>query len=98
MDKHRVKKIGIVLVLAGVAGCSSKAAPPEITTPPTPVVQVIQPPGVVEYVWEEPMVDVVDEPPGLDPEGHYYRQGHQAIYEVRQGRWRYYRKSQDRVE
>ena len=51
------------------------------------------PPGVVEYVWEEPMVDVVDVPPGLDPEGHYYRPAHQAVVEVRQGRWRHYRSS-----
>lgn len=49
-----------------------------------------KPPGLVEYVWEEPMVDVVDVPPGLDPEGRYYRRGHQAVVEVRQGRWRNY--------
>lgn len=48
-------------------------------------------PGVVEYVWEEPMVDTIDVPPGLDPEGHYYRPAHQSVVEIRQGRWRYYR-------
>ncbi len=46
-------------------------------------------PGVVEHVWEEPMVDAVDVPPGLDPEGHYYRPAHQEIVEIRQGRWRF---------
>lgn len=45
--------------------------------------------GVVNYIWEEPMVDVVDVPAGLDPEGHYYRRAHQEVVEVRQGRWRY---------
>lgn len=54
-------------------------------------VRPAQPPGVVEYVWEEPMVDVVDVPPGLDTEGHYYRPGHEAVVEIRQGRWKYYR-------
>jgi hypothetical protein len=49
-------------------------------------------PGVVEYVWEEPMVDVVDVPPGLDPEGHYYRPAHQEVTEIRQGRWQYYKR------
>jgi hypothetical protein len=49
------------------------------------------PPGAYEYIWEEPMIDVIDVPPGLDPEGHYYRQGHQSVVEVRQGRWKYYR-------
>jgi hypothetical protein len=48
-------------------------------------------PGAVEYIWEEPMVNVVDIPPGLDPEGHYYRPAHQSIVEIRQGRWQYYR-------
>ena len=48
-------------------------------------------PGVVEYVWEPPLVDVIDVPPGLDPEGHYYRPAHQEVVEIRQGRWKYYR-------
>ncbi|MCB0339392.1 MAG: hypothetical protein KDD53_07300 [Bdellovibrionales bacterium] len=51
--------------------------------------QATPPPGVVEYVWEEPMVDMIDVPPGLDPEGHYYRPGHREIVEIRQGRWRH---------
>jgi hypothetical protein len=58
--------------------------------------QVRNIPGVVEYVWEEPMVDVVDVPPGLDPEGHYYRPGHQEVIEIRQGRWQYHRRDQGR--
>ncbi|NDC38651.1 MAG: hypothetical protein EBZ48_11445 [Proteobacteria bacterium] len=49
------------------------------------------PPGVVNYIWEEPMVDVVEVPPGLDPDGVYYRPSHQAVVEVRQGRWKYLR-------
>ena len=48
-------------------------------------------PGVVEYIWEEPMVDTIDVPPGLDPEGHYYRPAHQSVVEIRQGRWKYYK-------
>ena len=48
-------------------------------------------PGVVEYVWEPPLVDVIDVPPGLDPEGHYYRPAHQEVVEIRQGRWKYYK-------
>jgi hypothetical protein len=52
-------------------------------------VYVIKAPGIVEHVWEEPMVDVIDVPPGLDPEGRYYRPAHQSIVEIRQGHWRY---------
>jgi hypothetical protein len=36
------------------------------------------------------MVNVVEVPPGLDPEGHYYRPAHRAVQEIRQGRWKYY--------
>jgi hypothetical protein len=52
------------------------------------------PPGTVNYVWEEPMIDVVDVPPGLDPEGLYYRPAHQAVVEIRQGRWKHYHKNE----
>lgn len=51
--------------------------------------------GTTEVVWEEPMVDSVDVPPGLDPEGHYYRPGHKQIVEIRQGRWKSYKGSAD---
>ena len=47
--------------------------------------------GVVESVWEEPMVDVVEVPPGLDSEGVYYRPAHREVVEIRQGRWQYYK-------
>jgi hypothetical protein len=47
--------------------------------------------GVVEYVWEEPMVEVVEVPPGLDAEGMYYRPAHHEVVEIRQGRWQYYK-------
>ncbi len=50
-------------------------------------------PGQATLIWEEPMVDVVDVPPGLDPEGHYYRPAHKNIMEIRQGRWQYYDRS-----
>jgi uncharacterized lipoprotein YmbA len=38
------------------------------------------------------MVDMVEVPPGLDPEGIYYRPAHSEVVEIRQGRWQYYRK------
>lgn len=82
------------IALSGLAavcasGCSTTHT--AVVEEPRAQVQVIKAPGVVEYVWEEPMVDVIDVPPGLDPEGHYYRPAHQSIVEIRQGRWRYYR-------
>ena len=75
------------------AGCSTPPPPP--AEPPVVEYQVRNVPGVVEYVWEEPMVDVVDVPPGLDPEGHYYRPGHEEVVEIRQGRWQYYKRQKN---
>ena len=49
-------------------------------------------PAVVDYIWEEPMVDVVRVPPELDPEGIYYRPEHKEVIEIRQGKWQYYKK------
>lgn len=92
-----IKNLLVILPLtAGMAGCASHSA--ANIDPGGGQVVVIQPSGVVEYVWEEPMVDVIDVPPGLDPEGHYYRPAHQAVVEIRQGRWRYYRKPEERVK
>jgi hypothetical protein len=78
-----------MLVGAGVTACSKPPPPP----PPSVIeYQVRNVPGVVESAWEEPMVDMVEVPPGLDPEGIYYRPAHSEVVEIRQGRWQYYRK------
>ena len=88
--KRIITATSALLVLAG---CSQSSI--ERTQSSQPI--VMQQPanlnaaGVVNYVWEEPMVDVINVPPGLDPEGHYYRPGHQEVIENRQGRWQYYR-------
>ncbi len=80
--------ITTVLIAAVSVGCSPEKAPP----PTTIEYNVRNVPGAVEYTWEEPMVDVVEVPPGLDPEGHYYRPAHEEVVEIRQGRWQYYKK------
>ena len=96
MDKLVVRALGGFLLIGVSLGCtactSSKKV--EVVKPATVEFQVRNVPGVVEYVWEEPMVDVIDVPPGLDPEGHYYRPGHQEVVEIRQGRWQYHRRDQ----
>ena len=80
-------------IFSGAIGCAQRAVIANESTVKEVVVQQDNRdiPGVVEYVWEEPMVDVVDVPPGLDPEEHYYRPAHQEVVEIRQGRWNYYR-------
>ncbi len=95
MKRNLSRKVAIAC-LAGVTflfGCSTPPPPPPVTE--VVEYQVRNVPGVVEYVWEEPMVDVVDVPPGLDPEGHYYRPGHEEVVEIRQGRWQYYKRQKN---
>lgn len=86
-------KKGFVITFCCLAlGACSSSTNTSAVKVGAPELEVRNIPGVVEYIWEEPMVDVVDVPPGLDPEGHYYRPAHQEVVEVRQGRWQYYRK------
>ena len=93
----RVLAIFGSVVALSLTGCSTASHEhsqmmTQIDNVTAPQVITRQAPGVVEYAWEEPMIDVIDVPPGLDPEGHYYRPGHQEVVEIRQGRWRYYRR------
>ncbi len=83
-------RTSLAAVTVVVASACSETPPPQV--PPVVEYQVRNVPGVVEYAWEEPMVDMVEVPPGLDPEGTYYRPAHSEIVEIRQGKWQYYRK------
>jgi uncharacterized lipoprotein YmbA len=85
--------IGSTLLLFGLSACSSSST----TTRSATVVQeryVPADPGAVEFVYEPPIVNVIDIPPGLDPEGIYYRPAHQTVVEIKQGRWQYYQQGQ----
>jgi hypothetical protein len=98
MIRNKELRIGITMALlligASLCGCY-RVTTPQVSVPGVKEVVIERdappPPGVVQYIWEEPMVDVVEVPPGLDPEGHYYRPGHQEVVEIRQGKWRPYR-------
>ena len=98
-------KRNVILILltafSFTAGCSSMSSSTELEeigsidgNEPVRVVRQGSKPqdanGQATLIWEEPMVDVIDVPPGLDPEGHYYRPAHKSIVEIRQGRWQYY--------
>ena len=90
-----IAKLIAVAVSCTTIGCSSSGgAATEIDSQVVDnnqyvVAPATPPPGVVQYCWEEPMVDVVEVPAGLDPQGVYYRPQHQQVVEIRQGRWRY---------
>jgi hypothetical protein len=85
-----------VLALCALSGCSFNEKSVRDTQVVVEENPVMPDPGTVEFVWEPPLVDVVDIPPGLDPEGHYYRPAHQEIVEIRPGRWQYYKRPDKR--
>jgi uncharacterized lipoprotein YmbA len=85
INKTLFTLLGTILIV----GCS-KPLPPEIIYETHTVQQ-----GQAQYVWEEPTVDVIDVPPGLDPDGVYYRPAHKQVVEIRQGRWKYYKGSEE---
>lgn len=80
-----MRYVGLVLFAISAIGCARHSTVVETAVMPSGE----SAPGTVETIWEEPMVDVIEVPPGLDPEGMYYRPAHQAVVEIRQGRWRY---------
>ena len=92
MKTYSAIALRVVFATIGVGGLSACSRPEPVPPPSVVEYQVRNVPGVVEYTWEEPMVDMVEVPPGLDPEGVYYRPAHSEVVEIRQGRWQYYRK------
>jgi hypothetical protein len=91
-----VLAVAIALFAAGLTGCATSQKMVRETQVVVEESHVTPDPGAVEYVWEPPIIDVIDVPPGLDPEGHYYRPAHQEIVEIRPGRWQYYKQSDNR--
>ena len=81
------KSIVLALVAAGAFGCNNNRINPE-TEYLTTEVPARVPPGVVRYCWEEPIVQLEPNGPGLDAEGRWYHPSYLAVREVRQGKWR----------
>jgi hypothetical protein len=97
--KTHISFLSLWLVLCGTACTRTVVVPAPVSSPLSPSELTGSPSqqsGVYNYIWEEPMVDVVDVPPGLDPEGHYYRPAHQEVIEIRQGRWKYYEEDESK--
>lgn len=83
-----MKKLTALFVMVFAVGCADVGPPPQSPRPD------YAKEGIAPHVWEEPMVDVVDVPPGLDPEGHYYRPAHKSVVEIRQGKWQHYKEKE----
>ncbi len=84
-----MKRVGYFLVLSCViTGCGIISPRKPDVTYVTKVVEASPPPGVVRYCWEEPMVQLEKNGPGLDVEGKWYHPSYIAVREVRNGKWR----------
>ena len=79
--------IFFAILAAGAIGCSSERITPETEYLAMELPARI-PPGVVRYCWEESMVQLEPNGPGLDEEERWYHPSYLAVREVRQGRWR----------
>ena len=80
--------LSLLVLTLGLFSCSTRKTTETVVVEKVETI-TIKDPGAVEYVWEPPIVDVVKVPPGVDPEGIYYRPSHEEVVEIRQGRWKY---------
>ncbi len=85
---NKLRAALVLTLLASLTGCGGS----ERITPETEYL-VMEPParipaGVVRYCWEEPMVQLEPNGPGLDAEERWYHPSYLAVQEVRMGRWR----------
>ena len=98
MNRNICVKLSLSCIIGAVlCGCSTTPKPVAavVAAPVLPPEAPVLAPGVEETIWEQPMVDVIQAPPGIDPEGIYYRPAHQQVVEIRQGRWKYHRAPQE---
>lgn len=81
-------KIFLIVACFFIVGCARKVQP----APRAEIVVISQPaevpPGVVAMCWEEPIVKVETQAPGIDEDGKWYHPYYKSVREVRQGRWR----------
>jgi uncharacterized lipoprotein YmbA len=85
-----VSALGALLTLVcALTSCATKNPEVVYVEPQAEHFRSPHDPGVVNFVYERPMVNIVEVPAGLDPEGVYYMPPHRSVVEIRQGRWTY---------
>ena len=94
MKPRNILRQSSCLAALFATGCwaSGCASPFGYVKPETRYVALEQPapvpPGVVRYCWEEPMVQLEPNGPGVDTDNKWYHASYIAVREVKQGRWR----------
>ena len=98
LSSQRFLIVLVSALLIATIGCASK----KYVQPSAEYVTLEQsakvPPGAIRYCWEEPMVELEPNGPGLDPAGEYYHASYLAVREVREGRWRPCRQAANEVK
>lgn len=97
---HKKSLVSLIAAIAMLTGCSTTTPEPEpvvIAQTPTinsPEIRVEKrpslqlPEGVVRYCWEEPIVKIERQNPGITQTGHWYKPAHVSVREIRSGKWR----------
>ena len=89
--KHGLNLIAILCIMASVVSCSSSSSRTGTTAGTRKYFEQVDPnppEGVVQYCWEEPLVNAETVNAGVDSRGNWYLPAHTSINEVKMGRWR----------
>jgi hypothetical protein len=77
----------VALILTSSACARRKPAPLVSQQAVVTTTNETLPEGAVKYCWEEPRVEVESVRPGVNAEGSFYRPAHDAVREVKMGKW-----------
>jgi hypothetical protein len=95
---HCLPKLAVLaLSMIVLGGCSNNRIVPE-TRYLSEEHEARVPAGVVRYCWEEPIVQLEPNGPGLDEKEEWYHPSYLAVREARQGKWRPCRPVRDEVK
>lgn len=83
---NKSKVFGFALLIFSLSACSNQQIQTETKQLAVDLPARI-PAGVVRYCWEEPIVQLEPNGPGLDAEERWYHPSYLAVREARDGKW-----------
>ena len=86
--RHGLNLIAILCIMTSLVSCSSPTRATVDSRGYFEQADPVPPEGVVQYCWEEPLVNTETVNAGVDSRGNWYIPAHTSINEVKMGRWR----------
>ena len=89
--KHGLNLTAILCIMTVVASCSHPVDRVGIAEPIQVYLDQVDPDppeGVMQYCWEEPLVNAEKVNAGMDSRGNWWNPAHTSVNEARMGRWR----------